>query len=410
METTVLPREDKELEEPPAKGGVLIAWAVVALAIGVAVGGVIYGPQLLKKGDVPIAAALPPGVTVSTPLQRDIEGRSQFLGQFSGVRQVDVRAQVGGTLIEIGFKDGDIVKKGDLLFAIDPEPYEIKMSQAVAVLESAKARAELAERQLERAEALKKSDAGSTENVDQRAADNRSAKAAVADAEAQVRDAKFDLDHCRIVAPFAGRIGTHLVSVGNLIAGSRAASSPTTLLATVVSLDPIWLNFDMSEAEFMSFAREKTKSGEALTGKVEVSLSDESDFTRVGKLDFIDNILDRTSGTIHARATVPNADLFLKPGGFARVRLTTVPATKALLVPDASVLADQSEHIVLTVNADNTVTPKFVKLGDLRGGLRVIRSGLDVSDRVIIDGIAVVRPGMKVSPTTGALSFDNQTK
>jgi RND family efflux transporter MFP subunit len=385
-------------------------WIRLLLGIVLSVAIVVWGTRLFAPASDQVTAQQIPSVTVSLPLEHDIEDKLQFLGQFSGVQQVELRAQVGGTLAQIGFKDGEIVKKGDLLFVIDSEPYEIKMSHAVAQLESAKARVELATRQLDRAKTLKRTDAGSTENVEQRTSEKRAAQAAVADAEAMVRDAQFDLDHCHITAPFMGRIGTHLVSVGNLVAGSRAASSPTTVLATLVSLDPIYLNFDMSEADHMAFIRERAKTNGPLANKVQVSLSDEATFSREGMLDFLDNALNRSSGTIHARATIPNSDFMLTPGGFARLRLTVSPPSSALLVPDAAVLADQSEHIVLTVGLDDTVTPKLVKLGDLHGDLRVIRSGLDSSDRVIIDGIPTVRAGMKVFPATGSIQFEAQGK
>src|SRR3984893_8327782 len=237
-----------------------------------------------------------------------------------------------GTLTQIGFKDGDVVHNGDLLFTIDPRQYEIRLAQANAQLETATAHLALADQQLARAEQLVRTSAGTVQNVDQHTADQHAAQAAVDDAKAQIRDAQFDLDHCRITAPFTGRIGTHLVSVGNLISGSRAGSSPTTLLATIVSLDPIYLNFDMSEADYMAFMRERQKQGGPLADKVEVSLSDETDFAREGTLDFIDNALDRSSGTIHARATIPNGDHFLTPGGFARVRVALAPPSPALLV------------------------------------------------------------------------------
>jgi multidrug efflux system membrane fusion protein len=245
--------------------------------------------------------------------------------------------------------------------------------------------------------------AGSVETADQRAAEQRAAQAAIDEAEAHVRDAQFDLNHTRITAPFTGRIGTHLVSAGNLIAGSRAATSPTTLLATLVSIDPIYLNFDMSEADYMKFLREEQRQTGPLADKVKVSLSDETGFPHQGTLDFVDNALDRSSGTIHARATVPNPDLLLTPGGFARVRLAVAPSMTALLVPDASVLPDQSEHIVLTVGPNNVVTPKRVQIGDLRDGLRVIRAGLAPSDKVIIDGIPTARPGSQVTPESGSI-------
>jgi RND family efflux transporter MFP subunit len=386
------------------------AWGVSLVALGLVAGGVIAGPRLLAPAAGSTVPALPPSVAVSEPLQRDVDTKLQFLGQFSAVNQVELRAQVGGTLTQIGFKDGDIVHKGDLLFAIDPTPYQIKLSQATAHLESARARLELANREVVRAESLKKTGAVSVENADQKAAEQRAAQAAVDNAQALVRDAQFDLDRCRITAPFTGRIGTHMVSVGNLVAGSRAATSPTTLLATLVSIDPIYLNFDMSEADYMTFQRERQQQKGPLADKVQVSLADETGFTREGTLDFVDNTLDRSSGTIHARATIPNSDLLLTPGGFARVRLEVAPPAPALLVPDASVLPDQSQHIVLTVGPNNVVTPKLVQLGDLRDGLRVIRSGLAPTDRVIVDGIPMARPGSAVSPHATSIQIaSNQT-
>jgi RND family efflux transporter MFP subunit len=395
--------EARRLTAPrPSKPGVK-AWAGSLIALGLVAGGVIAGPRLLAPSVDQAAVVTPPVVAVSVPLQRDVDTRLQFLGQFSTVDQVELRAQVGGTLTQIGFKDGDIVHKGDLLFEIDPTPYQIKLSEATAQLESARARLDLANREAMRASTLARTGAGTVQTADQRATDQRAAQAAVDEAEALVRDARFDLDHCRITAPFTGRIGTHLVSVGNLIAGSRAAASPTTLLATLVSIDPIYLNFDMSEADYMTFQRERQQQKGSLADKVQISLADEKGFTREGTLDFVDYTLDRSSGTIHARATIPNSDLLLTAGGFARVRLEVAPPAPALLVPDASVLPDQSEHIVLTVGPNDVVTPKRVQLGDLRDGLRVIRSGLDPSDRVIIDGIPTVRPGSKVSPQSGSI-------
>ncbi len=344
-------------------------------------------------------------VSVSKPLVQQLDTRLGFLGQLSAVNQVELRAQVGGTLTGIRFKDGDIVHAGDTLFTIDPVPYEIRLAQAQAQLETAKARSTLAGQELARAQELERNEAGTMQNVEQRTSEQQAARASVDDAQAQIRDARFDLDHCRIVAPFTGRIGTHLVSVGNLVAGSRAATSPTTLLATLVSLDPIHLNFDMSESDFQSFSAYRTRAEAAPVNKVELALSSEQAFTRQGTLDFIDNVLDRSSGTIHARATVPNPDLALTPGEFARVRLAVAHPQPTLLVPDASVLPDQSQHLVMTVAADGTVTPKPVEIGDMRGGLRVIRSGLNANDRVIVDGLPYVTPGARVTTRDGAIRY-----
>jgi RND family efflux transporter MFP subunit len=209
---------------------------------------------------------------VSAPLQRDIDARIQLLGQFSAVNQVELRAQVGGTLTQIGFKDGDVVHEGDLLFEIDPTPYQIKLSEAAAQLESARARLDLANREAVRASTLARTGAGSIQIADQRGAEQRAAQAAVNEAEAHVRDALFDVNHTRITAPFTGRIGSHLVSVGNLIAGSRAGSSPTTLLATLVSIDPIYLNFDMSEADYMTFQRGRQQQNDPLADRAGPSM------------------------------------------------------------------------------------------------------------------------------------------
>jgi RND family efflux transporter MFP subunit len=244
------------------------AWAASLIALGVVAGGVIAGPRLLSSSTRPTTAVPPPSVAVSAPLQRQVDGRLELLGQFSAVQQVELRAQVGGTLTEIGFKDGDIVHKGNLLFLIDPTPYQIKLSEAVAQVEGAHARLDLANRELFRANSLKQTGAGSVETADQKAAEQRAAQAAVDNTLAAVRDAQFDLDHTRITAPFTGRIGTHQVSVGNLISGSRAGTSPTTLLAIIVSTDPIYLNFDMSEADYMTFLRERQKQGGTLADKV----------------------------------------------------------------------------------------------------------------------------------------------
>ena len=226
-------------------------WVAGALAAMVFLGAWLKYSLGASRSSADTRPAALPQVVVSKPLEQDLDTQLGFLGQFSAVSQVELRAQVGGTLTGIFFKDGDIVRKGDLLFTIDARPYEITLAEANAQLEVASARLELADRQLDRAKDLEQSNAGCVENVDQRISDQRSARAAVEDAKARIRDAQFDLDHCRITAPFTGRMGTHLVSVGNLIAGSRTATSPTTLLATLVSLDPIYLDFDMSESDFL---------------------------------------------------------------------------------------------------------------------------------------------------------------
>jgi membrane fusion protein, multidrug efflux system len=380
-------------------------WAAVAAAIAVVIAWVGYS----YRGSGAAAPADPAPlakVTVSNPLVRELDTRLGFLGQFSAVDRVELRAQVGGTLTEIHFKDGDIVHKGDLLFVIDTRPFKIRLNEAKASLKTARARLALANIELWRAQQLKQTTFGTAEAVDQRLEEQRAGAAALASAVQAVKDAQLDLDYCHVTAPFTGRIGAHLVSVGSLIAGSRAAISPTTLLATLVSLDPIYLDFDMSESDYLIFSRERGRHSGPTADQVTISLSDENRFTRKGTLDFVDNALDRSSGTIHARATVPNPDLFLAPGEFARIRVAVAPPATTLMLPDSAVVLDQSQHMVMTVSADGTVVPAPVQIGDLRGGLRVIQSGLAPGDRVIIDGLVHGTPGTRVDPQEGTIRYD----
>ena len=399
--------ERESLDEPPARPRrrswrTAVAGAVAVLAIGV-----LYVGFGFRGGGQTAAAPTPaPPVTVSQPLRREVDTRVGFLGQFSAIDRVELRAQVGGTLTEIHFKDGQIVHKGDLLFVIDPRPYEIKLEQAKAALQTATARVELANTQLSRAQSLRRNEFATQETVDQRTSDQDSSKAAVEDAKARIRDAELDLEYSQVRAPFTGRIGARQVSIGSLVAGSRSATSPTTLLATLVSLDPLYLDFDMSESDFLTFNRERARIGGPLANKVVLGLSDENNFVRQGTLDFVDNALDRSSGTIHARATVPNPDLFLAPGQFARLRVAIAPPASVYLLPDSAVILDQSQHLVMTVQPDSTVKPKIVTTGDLRGGLRVVLSGLEPTDRVIINGLVRAMPGAKVTPQDGAIHYD----
>jgi multidrug efflux system membrane fusion protein len=405
--TTSANLERERQDEPRAQPR---RWKWKATALGVAAALGLYLAWLgfaPHRGNQAAAAPTPtPVVTVSEPLRRELDVRAGFLGQFSAIDRVELRAQVGGTLTEIHFKDGQIVHKGDLLFVIDPRPYEIKLEQAKAALQTASARVALAGNQLSRAQSLRRNDFATQETVDQRTNEQDASQAAVEDAKARIRDAELDLEYCHMRAPFSGRIGARQVSIGSLVAGSRAATSPTTLLTTLVSLDPLYLDFDMSESDFLTFSRERARLKGPLANKVLIGLSDENGLAREGTLDFIDNALDRSSGTIHARATVPNPDLFLAPGQFARLRVAIAPPTPVYLLPDAAVVLDQSQRLVMTVGPDATVKPKIVTTGELRGGLRVIQSGLEAGDRVVIDGLVRAIPGTKVAPQDGAIHYD----
>lgn len=390
----------------PARHGNRRVWVGIVGLVALAA---IAGQRAWQREGQPAAAPpAPPLVTVSQPLQATVGGTTIFLGQFSAVDTVELRAQVGGKLTAITFHDGQIVKKGDPIFTIDPRPFQIRLDQAVAQLRTAEARSSLADAQLWRAQQLKQTQFGTVENVDQRTADQRSAVAAIETAKAAIRDAQLDLEFSQVAAPLSGRIGAHLVSIGNLVSGSRQGSSASTLVATIVSLDPIYLDFDMSETDYRAYQR--AHGGNAPQDEVAISLDGDKRFDHHGTLDFIDNAVNRSSGTIRARATVANPDLAITPGQFARLRVPSERPGPALLVPPAAIVPDQSRQVVMTVGADGTVTPKPVEVGGLYRGLRVIRSGLTADASVVIDGLVRVNAGAKVTPTAGTIAMNSDDK
>lgn len=340
------------------------------------------------------AAASAPQVVVSHPVSFTVGQSLHELGQFSARNQVELRAQVGGTLESVDFQDGALVHQGDLLFTIDPRPYQYRLAQAQASLQSAQSRLVLANQEWARAQALQHNQAGTVQDVEQRRAERDAAQAAVSAAQADIDDARFDLAHCRIVAPFTGRIGRHMVSVGNLVAGSRTGTAQTTLLATLVSVDPIYFDLDLSESDFQRLQNYRASAG--AKSEVALTLSDGQAVSQPGVLDFLDNQIDHASGTLHARATVPNPKGLLTPGEFARASVEVGVPQPRLLVPDAAVLPDQSTHMVMVVDAQGVVQPRLVQPGELIGGLRIIEDGLKPDDRVIVGDLAYARPGMKV--------------
>ena len=347
-----------------------------------------------------------PAVTVSAPLQRELIEWDEFTGQFWAKDSVEIRARVSGYLTEIHFTDGQIVKRGDLLFVIDPRPYEAVLAAATAQLGQATAQANLAQRQLERSAELRKRDFEPASNYDQRVSELKVAAAAVESAKAAIQSAQLNVEFTHITAPLSGRISNHQVSVGNLISGSDSASTPA--LTTIVSLDPIWFYFDMSESDYLAYQRaaQRGQLGETRGSSpvVQVRLADEKEWKREGVLNFVDNQVDRGAGTIRVRAEFPNPDFFVTPGQFGRIRIPGSEKYPATLVPDGAVVTDQSRKIVMTVNQDGTVVPKVVRPGPITDdGLRIIRSGLAAGDQVVIDGLVRVRPGSKVTPQPGKI-------
>lgn len=340
-----------------------------------------------------------PGVTVSRPLARTVPHWDEYTGRFVAVQRVEVRPRVSGAIDKIHFTDGQIVKAGDLLFTIDPRPYQIAVDSARAEVARMQAQTTMLSKDVARGESLVGGGAITKRDMDQRRGGSDSARAQLMGAEAALRNAELNLEWTQVRAPIAGRVSDRRIDTGNLV------QAGATLLTTIVKLDPIHFEFDVSESDYLHYAR--TGAGRQKTEPTPafVRLADETDWKRSGTIDFLDNQLNAHSGTIRARAVLDNKDLFLTPGAFGRVRVNSGDFA-ALLVPDAAISSDQTNKIVLVVTPDNKVAAKPVILGPLYKGLRVVMSGLDPNDRVITAGLAnpMVRPGATVAPTDGAIA------
>ena len=314
---------------------------------------------------------------------------------------VEIRSRLSGYLSEIHFIDGQMVKKGDLLFTIDRRPFQIVLEQMRANLAQARANLAFTEGDLQRGQQLLGNKTITEQAYDQRTQAKRVAEAAVAAQEAMVHSAELDLEqYSELRSPIDGRIGDRRVAVGNLITGG--AGGATTLLATIVSVDPIRFEFSFDEASYLRYVRFATSSQDvaSLHGNVPVTLKliDEKDFPHQGKIDFVDNVIDRSSGTIRGRAVFDNADGIFTPGMFGRIRVPGSPPYTALLVPDAAIGTEQVRKFVLVVDDGNMVRQKYVTLGQIDGGLRVVKDGLAATDHVIVNGLMRARPGQKVTP------------
>lgn len=350
------------------------------------------------------AAPPPPPVTVSRPLQKSIVQWDEYTGRFTAASSVEIRARVSGFIDSVHFQDGQLVNQGDRLFVIDPRPYRLSVDQASADLERAKARLEIATLDVERATPLAQTQALTARELDTRRSTQRDATAQVASAAATLKQAQLNLEWTEVRAPISGRISDKRVDPGNLISGGQNGA---TLLTVIVSIDPIHFIMDGSEADFLRYKRLSTSgrqpSFREVESQLQVKLADETEFKHVGRMDFIDNVLNPKTGTIRARATFANKDGLLTPGYFGRARLF-VGQQDALLVPDSAVASDQSRKIVFTVAEDGTVGTKLVELGQMAEGLRVIRSGLAPTDRIVIDGLQRARPGSKVKAEDGKIT------
>jgi len=368
----------------------------------------IYGTPLVllvaavtywNSAPSPAAAPPPPMVTVAAPLERTINQWDDYVGRFEASRSVEVRPRVSGQIIGVHFTDGQIVHKGQLLFTIDPRPFGAALAEARASVASARSDLALAEINLGRAKRLLEAEAVSQSDVDRLTANVRSARAALAAAQARVSSRALDVEFAYVRAPIGGRVSDRRIDPGNLVASGE------TLMTTINALDPIYFTFDVPESLYLKTARQRQASRGA-GETAEIRLQDEASYSWRGKLDFTDNGISQNSGTIRARAVVANPTYFLAPGMFGNMRLADGGTATALLVPDAAVRTDQARKIVLVVGKDDTVAAKPVETGPLVGNLRAIRSGLTRSDRVIVQGVQFAMPGAKVKPRVTQIKFD----
>lgn len=349
----------------------------------------------------------PPEVTVSKPLVREVMEWDEYTGRLEAVDSVDVRARVSGYLQSIHFQDGQIVKEGDLLFVIDPRPYQAELDRAQAELKLAKARLSLAQNDLARAKNLLSAKAISVEEADTRASDEKVAEATVQQAEAAVDAAKLDVEFTQVRAPITGLISRKFVTEGNLINGGTGG----TLLTTIVSLDPIYCYFEADEQSFLKYNRLEKEGLRPESRKSEspayLELSDETGFPHKGYVDFLDNRIDTQTGTIRGRGVFDNPGDILTPGLFAKIKIVGSAPYEAILLPDEAIGSDQSQKFVLVVNPENTVEYKQVELGPKINGFRVVKSGVKPGDRVIVKGLQRVAPGAVVSPVEEDLVVKN---
>ena len=383
-EAPALPAERRRLSAR-AKGGIaLFLVAILAFA----------GFKFLGAGPARADAPPPATVTVAQPLQRTITEWDDYTGRFEASQAVEIKPRVSGQLVGVHFRDGDIVRRGQLLFTIDPRPFQAALAEARARLAAAQSAVALANSEYARAARLVDDEAVSREEVESLRAQVRSTTAAVAAAQAVVRQRQLDLEFTRVTAPITGRVSDRRIDVGNIVAANDS------MLTTVLALDPIYFAFDGSEALYLKARREGTGATD-----VGIRLQDEADYAHRGRVDFTDNAINAGSGTVRGRAVLANPDMLLTPGMFGNMRLASGGPRNALLIPDAAVQTDQARKIVMVVQPDGKVAVRPVELGARIGTLRSIRSGLRPNDRVIVEGVQYAQPGSQVNVRTTRITM-----
>ena len=351
----------------------------------------------------------PPPVTIAHPVAKEVTDWDEFTGRLYAVESVEVRPRVSGYLESVNFAEGSLVKKGDLLYVIDPRPYQARVEQSKAQIARAQAALELTQNELKRAKKLHQTKVISDEDMDIKENKRLEALASLEAAKAEARVAQLNLEFTHIKSPIDGRISRTLVTEGNLVNGGDFES---TLLTTIVSLDPIYIYFSADEQSVLHYSRMdiegSRKSSRDKPNPVYLRLADEEDYMHKGHMDFVDNQMDPNTGTMRGRAIVENPDYLLAPGMFAEVKLLGEGPYDAILIPDSAIFQDQINKFVYVVDENNMVVRRQVKAGTVHGGLRVIREGLTEQDKVIINGLQRVQPGMQVTPEIGTIAASEE--
>ncbi|KQQ87351.1 efflux RND transporter periplasmic adaptor subunit [Massilia sp. Leaf139] len=360
---------------------------IAALAIAGLAAGTLSGCGDATGKAAPAAPAAPP-VSAALVLEKPVAETQEFSGRLEAVERVEIRSRVSGFITAVHFKPGSEVKKGDVLFVVDPRPYQAEATRAEAAAASARAKADLAKRELARAESLMADKAIARREFDEAAATHKELEAAAAAAQAQYEAARLNLAYTRVVAPIDGRVSKAEITLGNLV-------DPTALLTSVVSLDRIYASFDGDEDTYL---RVGAKARDGAPVAVRVGLANEEGFPHEGKLEFVDNQLDARTGSVRMRAVFENRDGVLVPGLFARVQLGAADSRKAVLINERAVGTDQSRKFVYVVDAAGKAEYRPVTLGPVVDGLRVVRSGVKAGEKIVVNGLQRVRPGAPVSP------------
>jgi multidrug efflux system membrane fusion protein len=375
-----------------SRGSLAIALAILA--------GIVAG----CSGEAKSVAPAPPQVSVAEVVCKQLGDTDEFTGRLEAVTTVEVRPRVSGYLESVHFQEGAIVRKGDVLFQIDPRPFQAEVDRLKGDLAQAKAQLARAQSDFQRAERLHNNDGMSAEEYDRRAAVRNETEAQIASTAAALRGAELNLEFTRVTAPITGRVSRAEITAGNLVESGAAQVKPLT---TVVSLDPVYAFFDVDEQTYLKYARvAQTASGNSreLRNAVFLGLADESDFPHAGRVNFVDNQVSSSTGTIRVRGTFPNKDLSLTPGLFARVKLQGSGKYNGCLAKDEAIATDLNKRYVLALAENNTLEYRAVRLGPLADGLRVVREGLRPGDSIVVNGLQRVRPGAIVTPVRVAMT------